>query len=160
MTPEEYNDCIDTHADGLYRFVLGIVVQKHEAQDIVQESFARLWERLHKVEEGCEKSYLFTIAHRLSIDALRKRKRKQTTSNEEAVFHATEDMSYDNSAEILRRTVEALPDHQRVLILLRDYEGYPYHEIAQITNLTESQVKINIYRARLTLKKQLAGVNR
>ncbi len=59
---------------------------------------------------------------------------------------------YSDLNEILHSAIERLPDQQRTSLLLRDYEGYSYKEIGEITGQTEAQVKINIYRGRLALK--------
>jgi RNA polymerase sigma-70 factor (ECF subfamily) len=59
---------------------------------------------------------------------------------------------YSDLNEILHLDLERLPENQKSLILLRDYEGYSYKEIGDITGLTEAQVKINIYRGRVALR--------
>ncbi|MCK4288370.1 MAG: RNA polymerase sigma factor, partial [Bacteroidales bacterium] len=61
--------------------------------------------------------------------------------------------------EILNNAVEKLPKIQKSVILLRDYEGYSYSEIGDITNLNESQVKVYIYRARLFLKNYIGSLD-
>ncbi|HFB61480.1 MAG TPA: RNA polymerase sigma factor, partial [Bacteroidetes bacterium] len=63
------------------------------------------------------------------------------------------DNGYSDLKEVLDKAVEQLPEIQRSVVLLRDYEGYSYREIGQITGLSESQVKVYIFRARLFLKK-------
>jgi RNA polymerase sigma-70 factor (ECF subfamily) len=64
----------------------------------------------------------------------------------------THDEQYSDLAEILNAAVKQLPDIQRSVIILRDYEGYSYQEIGDITKLSEAQVKVYIYRARVFLK--------
>ena len=66
--------------------------------------------------------------------------------------------NYTGLSEVLDEALKQLPEVQRSVILLRDYEGYAYNEIAEITNLSESQVKVYIYRGRLALKKYLGSV--
>ena len=60
--------------------------------------------------------------------------------------------------ETLHNALDQLPDIQRTVILLRDYEGYDYAEIGKITDLKESQVKVYIFRARKKLKQILVSV--
>ncbi|HEX2975422.1 MAG TPA: RNA polymerase sigma factor, partial [Bacteroidales bacterium] len=62
------------------------------------------------------------------------------------------DHGYTDLNEILHNALQRLPENQRTSILLRDYEGYSYREIGEITGMNEAQVKINIYRGRLALK--------
>jgi len=102
------------------------------------------------------KSYLFTTAYHLMIDLLR-REKKQGNFNEvkqEDIMHTSQ---YSDLGEVLERGLEMLPDIQKSVILLRDYEGYSYEEIGQITELNESQVKVYIFRARLFLKNYIGS---
>jgi RNA polymerase sigma-70 factor (ECF subfamily) len=59
---------------------------------------------------------------------------------------------YTDLNEILHKALDLLPEQQKSSVMLRDYEGYSYKEIGEITGLSEAQVKINIYRGRVALK--------
>lgn len=78
MTVAEYEKCVQTLSDNLYRFALKSLRDEDQAKDIVQESFLRLWENREAVLDGKEKSYLFTIAYRLIIDQVRHIRRYTT----------------------------------------------------------------------------------
>ena len=158
MTASEYDACVAKYADHLYRFALKSLRDSDQAKDIVQESFLRLWENRESVFSGKEKSYLFTIAYRLIVDDVRFAKRYG--SNENLSMHADEQgrQGYDNLGEVVQRYVDRLPPRQKTLILLRDYEGYSYREIAEMTSLTETQVKVYIFRARVTLRKEIGDI--
>ncbi|MGW8317356.1 MAG: RNA polymerase sigma factor, partial [Bacteroidales bacterium] len=67
---------------------------------------------------------------------------------------------YSDLQEILERALENLPGDQRAVVMLRDYEGYAYREIAEITGLNESQVKVYIYRARVYLKNYIGSLEK
>ena len=67
--------------------------------------------------------------------------------------------SYSDIQEVLHNALATLPEVQRNVILLRDYEGYSYQEIGKITGLSESQVKVYIFRGRTALKKQLKNID-
>ena len=128
-----------------------------EAEDVVQDSFARVWERRKQVEYDKAKSYLFTTAYHLIVDLSRKR-RQETT--EEVLFQVPDkNTTYPDVNEILHKAVDTLPEAQRTAVLLRDYEGYSYQEIGDITGQTEAQVKINIFRARTTLRNMLQSMD-
>lgn len=151
MTLAEYNHAVDLHADGIYRFALKHLRDEDVAKDVVQESFARLWMKVDQVEAAKVKSYLFTTAHHIMVDEVRKGKR--STRMEE--HH--EDLRYTGQSqpdlkEILEAGLATLPATQRSVVLLRDLEGYSYDEIAELTGLSESQVKVYIYRGRTALK--------
>jgi RNA polymerase sigma-70 factor (ECF subfamily) len=97
------------------------------------------------------KTYLFTTAYHTLIDHLRKEKRYLDYEGY-AGLEPAHDKQYSDLQEILHRAVQQLPDDQRAVVMLRDYEGYSYQEISEITGLSESQVKVYIYRARVFLR--------
>ncbi len=152
MTISEYNSCVDDHSDGVFRFILKSIKESEVANDIVQDSFMKLWIKRKDVGASKGKSYLFTTAYHTMIDHIRKN-RRNVSLEESYDIHDESDTGYNDLKEILNVAVEKLPEIQRSVILLRDYEGYSYEEIGEITNLNESQVKVYIYRARLFLKK-------
>lgn len=152
MTTRDYNACVDAHADGVYRFILHNTRDKEFAQDIVQDAFEKMWIHVENIQADKAKSYLFTTAYHTMLDKLRRTRRQGNWDEvrEEAVSHQQE--HYSGIREILREALDKLPEVQRTVVLLRDYEGYTYEEIGEITGLTPPQVKVYIYRARLSLK--------
>ena len=157
MTIAEYNKTIDDHADGLYRFILKNISDSENARDIVQDSFEKLWTRVSFVESGKGKSYLYTTAYHTMIDMIRKNKKMHDFDIEKHDSHIRSE-PYTGLSEILEEAVSRLPADQRTVVLLRDYEGYRYDEIAHITGLTESQVKVYIFRARMFLKNYIGSI--
>ena len=151
MTVEEYNISVDNHSDGIYRFILGNIKDSDTARDIVQDSFEKLWKKLDQVSFESVKSYLFTTAYHTMIDYTRKSSRIASLENFDT-DHLIHSKQYDDLQEILHKALDKLPEVQRSVILLRDYEGYSYQEIGEITGLSESQVKVYIYRGRVYLK--------
>ncbi len=151
MNVNEYNRCVDETADGLYRFLLKNTKESALAEDLVQEAFMRLWEKHGNIPAEKGKAWLFTTAYHAMVDHFRKNNRMEPmdkgTERENKVEHG-----YSDLKEILDKAVEKLPAMQRSVLLLRDYEGYSYREIGEITGLNESQVKVYIFRARLFLK--------
>lgn len=158
MNRAQYNRCVDQYADGLYRFVLASLRNREEAEDVVQDCFARVWEHRGSVEPAKAKSYLFTTAHHLIIDTTRKRRQETTL---ETLFQLPDSNpnSYPDVNQILDKAVAKLPEAQRAAILLRDYEGYSYQEIGEITGQNEAQVKVNIFRARTALRNVIKSMD-
>jgi RNA polymerase sigma-70 factor (ECF subfamily) len=156
MTVEEYNRAVDTHADNLYRFVLKNLRDEHFARDIVQDTFEKLWVKLESVSSLKVKTYLFTSAYHTMIDYIRKEKRyaEAEPAETDGFQHAE---GYSDLQEVLERAVANLPEDQKAVVMLRDYEGYSYREISEITGLSESQVKVYIYRARVYLKSYIGS---
>ncbi len=151
MELAEYNRAVDLHADGLYRFALKHLRDTEEAKDVVQESFARLWQRLEQVDGAKAKSYLFTTAHHLLVDEARKRQRTGRMEEHHEYLQAGT-MAPPDLKAVLDDALATLPEVQRSVVLLRDLEGYSYEEIAETTGLNLGQVKVYIYRGRVALK--------
>ncbi len=151
MTVKEYNKSVEDFADSVYRFILGNLKDEARSSDIVQDSFERLWRNVAEIEFVVVKSWLFSTAYHIMIDILRKESRmtKLELSHEIDLIH---ELQYSDLDEILHKALDNLPEQQKTSVLLRDYEGYSYKEIGEITGLSESQVKINIYRGRVSLK--------
>jgi RNA polymerase sigma factor (sigma-70 family) len=159
MTVNEYNNCVNQYADGVFRFILKNIKDEDKAKDIVQDAFEKLWIKLSDIDAATVKSYLFTIAYNGMVDAIRREKFvgdiESVKDNNFITFN-----NYNDVKEILHEALSKLNDIQRAVILLRDYEGYNYNEIGKITGLSESQVKVYIYRARVILKEYIGNLYR
>ncbi len=158
MTAAEYNVCVDKYADSLFRFVLKNIKDRDSARDIVQDTFEKVWLKVDKVEFEKAKSYLFTTGYHTLIDKIRKE--KQVIPLED--YHEEKMHSHNRFSDVrkvLDKALNTLSEIQRSVVLLRDYEGYSYEEIGEITGLNESQVKVYIYRARLALKSYLVRID-
>jgi len=147
----DYNLCVETHADGVYRFVLKHIRDKDIAKDIVQDSFEKMWRKLDTIDATKSKTYLFTTAYHTLVDHTRKSAKSAKMQEADLSTHS-HSSQYSDLKEVLNRGLEQLPEIQKTVLLLRDYEGYNYEEIGSITNLSESQVKVYIFRARTFLK--------
>jgi RNA polymerase sigma factor (sigma-70 family) len=157
MTVSEYNSCVDAYADGLYRFILKHIKDKDIAKDIVQDTFEKVWLKHEGIDAAKSKSYLFTVGYHTLVDYTRRAK-KQTTFDEVDFNAHKHEKQYSDLKEILNAGLEQLPEIQKTVLLLRDYEGYDYAEIGNITNLSESQVKVYIFRARTFLKNYIGKI--
>ncbi len=156
MTEREYNECVNLYADNVYRFILKNLGHMEDAKDVVQGAFEKLWISRDKVENEKSKSYLFTIAYNQMIDHIRKNKR--ITLKEDFTDSAKGAVSQKHDTKrILNEALAKLSEQQRSLVLLKDYEGYSYEEIGQITSLNESQVKVYLHRARLQLREYIVS---
>ena len=152
MTVAEYNHSVSEYADRLYRFVLKNIKEENSAQDIVQDTFTKLWEKHENVNFSKVRSYLFTAAYHTLVDYTRKKKNLVEIEELNSMALTHETGNFDLKAN-LDKALAQIPEIQRTVILLRDYEGYNYDEIGEITGLSASQVKVYIYRGRLALRK-------
>ena len=147
----------------LYRLALRITLNPAEAEDIVQETMIKVWNRREQWEqiESIE-AFFLTICRNLSLDKMRNME-NQNQSLEEADNDAP-DHSYSSNPEeqamqqdrieLIRRLINQLPEKQRSVMQLRDFEGKSYKEIAAIMSISEEQVKINIFRARQAIRQK------
>lgn len=159
MTIQEYNISVKTYSDDVYRFVLSNMKYKEDAQDIVQNAFEVLWLNRDQVDAAKAKSYLFTVAYRKVVDLVRRRQRVALTDQIPEALVGSELTPSRELKQVLHKVLDTLPDTQKQLILLRDYEGCSYEELSSITGMNESQVKVYLHRARTQLKKSLISVN-
>ncbi|MCX8079803.1 MAG: RNA polymerase sigma factor [Bacteroidia bacterium] len=158
MTISEYNQCVDLYSDGLYRFALSLVKLEQDAEDVVQDCFEKMWKKHDEVSFVKAKSYLFTACHHTAIDLLRRKNKliqieieKESDIQENYIqIHGKK-----NIKEVLFSLLEKLPHAQQSVLLLRDYEGYAYDEIAQITGLSVEQVRVYIFRARMKMREMI-----
>lgn len=157
MTERQYNECVTQYADNVYRFILKNLRHEEDARDVVQTAFEKLWRNRDDVDPEKSKSYLFTVAYNQMIDHLRKVKRVQLREEFRAETRV-HDKQINNTRAVLEKALARLSETQRSLVMLKDYEGYSYDEIGTIMNLSESQVKVYLHRARLQLKEYLIKV--
>lgn len=154
MTIEEYNNCVREYADNVYRFVLKNIRDEDRAADIVQDAYEKMWRHHKNVNSEKGKSYLFSTAYHVLIDHTRREKNTMRIEETDLQGYSHE-RQYSDLQEVLHQALEKLPEDQKMVVMMRDYEGYSYEEIGEITGLSESQVKVYIYRARVFLRKYI-----
>ena len=158
MTAKQYNQCVDLYADRVLRFIAKNISNKAEAKDVVQNAFEILWKNHAKIDFAKAKSYLFSVSRNNMIDGIRKMKRIEHSEilPETPVLCVTQEQT--DIKALLEQALAQLPENQRSIVLLRDYEGYAYKEIAEILNMSETQVKVYLFRARKKLKQYLGSI--
>ncbi len=152
----------------LYRLALRITLNPAEAEDIVQDTMIKIWNRREQWDdiESIE-AFSLTICRNLALD------RTKLAENQNAQLdegHDPPDSSNTSNPEeqamqrdrinLVRRLIDQLPEKQRSCMQLRDIEGKSYKEIADVMNITEQQVKINIFRARQAIKQKFTDTEK
>ncbi|NPD92540.1 RNA polymerase sigma factor [Xylanibacter muris] len=149
----------------LYQLALRITLNDAEAEDVVQETMIKVWNRRDSWEtiESIE-AFCLTICRNLSLDKIRKTENQNLSLDNNADNSFPADNSYSSNPEeqtvqqdrlqLVRTLIGQLPEKQRSVMQLRDFEGKSYKEIAQILEISEDQVKVNLFRARQTIKKK------
>ena len=159
MDRNQYNQCVELYADRLFRFAFASLRNREQAEDVVQESFARVWEKAETVDFAKAKSYLFTTAHHAMVDEVRHKQHFASMESAPVEDLKSTPAAYPDVNDVLHKALAILPETQRHALLLRDYEGYSYQEIGDITGMSEAQVKVSIFRARTALKNKLKSID-
>ena len=147
--------------DVLYRLALRITLKHEEAEDIVQDTLIKVWNKRDEWENIVSmEAYCLTICRNLALDKMKLRANQNESienihlDTPDQGGNPYEQMQQKDRIDLVRRMVNALPEKQRSCIQLRDFEGKPYKEIAEILGITEEQVKVNIFRGRQAIKKR------
>jgi RNA polymerase sigma factor (sigma-70 family) len=154
----EYNTIVNEHSNNLFGYAMNFLRDREDAEDIVQDVFEKLWVNRGKVEPTKAKSWMFTTAHNAMIN-FSTRKSRMSFYDEMERFEKGEIIPNSFEAnEVVNRAVSILPPIQKSIVILRDLEGYSYEEVGEILDLSESQVKVYLFRGRRKIKKQLKGL--
>lgn len=146
----------------LYRLALRITMSREEAEDIVQDTLMKVWDKRDSWQdiESIE-AFSMTICRNLALDATKRAARSdesldQTDIGPRASALATPDEKAEqrDMVDMIRRIIDGLPEKQKTCMQLRDFEGKSYKDIATVLSITEEQVKVNIYRARQAVKQK------
>ena len=145
----------------LYRLALRITLNTAEAEDIVQETLIKVWNRRDSWDQIDNiEAFCFTVCRNLSLDSIKRHDNQNKTLDDKGSDQI--DTSNDpfrqtivnDQMDMVRQIVDSLPEKQRSCIQLRDFEGKTYKDIALILGITEEQVKVNIFRARQAIKQR------
>jgi RNA polymerase sigma factor (sigma-70 family) len=147
LKEKEFNIVVEQTSQRIYRFVFKNLKSDADTKDVVQETYIKFWTKKDSLDKEKVTAWLFTTAYRTMIDFIRKR--KPHFDIEEEVITAT---GYSDSTKMIHHYLDLLSPVFKSTILLRDIEGYSYEEIGNVLNLSESQVKVYLFRARKKLK--------
>jgi len=160
LKKHEYNFVIDELSAQLYRYAFHFLRNQEDAKDIIQDVFEKMWLNRKTIELETVKPWLYRCTHNAMINFIAKKSRTSYMSNQELPKTTSPFDSSFESMQVVDRMVSILPPTQKSIILLRDIEGYTYKEIGLILDLSASQVKVYLFRARMKIKKQLIGLNK
>ena len=145
----------------LFRLALRITLNRVEAEDIVQDTLIKVWDRRFEWESiDSIEAFSLTVCRNLSLDRLRKKENSNDSLEDVniaepvASSNPQDRMIQEDRVSLVRQIIDSLPEKQRSCMQLRDFEGKSYKEIAQVLDITEEQVKVNIFRARQMFKQK------
>jgi RNA polymerase sigma-70 factor (ECF subfamily) len=163
-----FEQLIEIHQRSVIGTVAKMLGNPSEAEDISQQVFIRVWKSAARYEPQAKfTTWLFTITRNLVFNEVRRRQRKPTVSvqeREETTHRVVEDAQGSSPDEDLLRSemeaaidraIEALPEKQRLAVVLRRYEEMPYEEIGVVLSMSVPAVKSLLFRARTQLKESL-----
>ena len=165
MQEISFRDDILPLKDKLFRLALRITFDRAEAEDVVQDTMIRVWNKREEwTQFGSIEAYCLTVAKNLAIDRSQKKEAQNVEltpeMEEESEISGPYDQLVNNERmSIIHRLINELPEKQRLIMQLRDIEGERYKEIAKILNLTEEQVKVNLFRARQKVKQRYLEID-
>ncbi len=164
---EAFEELFERHRTLVYRFAYQMVPRRDDAEDIVQEAFVRAYQNLDRYRDEAKfTTWLLRIVTNLCTDQARMNQRRHTLEQKEAnrqldwmtvgsFENAQENLEEAQRHSTLRRALNALPEHHRAAIVLRDLEEREYPEIAKILGCTVGGAKLRVLRARRALKQRL-----
>lgn len=148
-------------SDRLYRLALRITMNKAEAEDVVQDTLLKVWEcrenwnRINNLE-----AFAVATCRNRALDVVKRAGRDTVNLDEMAHFSSQtphEQLEAREEISLVRRLMDSLPEVQRTIMLLRDIEGKTYQEIAQTLDISETQVKVYLHRARTKIKEWITN---
>lgn len=144
----------------LFRFASRLLQNIPEAEDVIQEVFIRLWNRrdgLHQYRNL--EAFAMTITKNLCLDRLKSKRNKsdEFTEKHEKTDSITpyDHLEMTDSYKKINFIIGQLPDQQRMIIQLRDVEGYEYKEIEEITGMNQNAIRVNLSRARKQVRETM-----
>lgn len=158
MNLKEYNQAVEKYSKRLYSFIVRTTWNEQNAKDLVQDTFLKLWENREKVINEKVKSWLFTVAHNLTINFVKKHSRQDIVDDYRLERGENSGKRFEHQ-DLINKCLEELSPQQKNIVLLRDLEGYNYKEIGEIMNLNESQVKVYLFRARKKMKDMIKDLS-
>lgn len=165
MTQQEFKTYILPIKNKLFRFSYNIVNDEVEAEDVVQEVFIKLWKQRDNMDQiNNVEAWCMRVTRNLSIDKIRSKHHRTEGFQEGFDMKDDAPSPYQETAgsdlfSKIKNLMQRLPEKQRMVMELRDIEGFSYQEVADALEISLDQVKVNIYRARLAMRKELETLN-
>ncbi len=152
MTPERFYEMIKPFSEKLYGFAFRMLGNRDDTKDALQDVLLKLWKMRFEIDTGRVESLAMTIMKNVCIDRLRQR--KKTNGHSSGIADGKEYIINYDEKDLVKRVSEEiknLPEMQRVIIDMKDIQGYSYEEISEITGQNINAIRVNVSRARKKL---------
>jgi RNA polymerase sigma-70 factor (ECF subfamily) len=157
LTKKQYNRAVEAYSGQIYRYALRFLKDAAFADDMVQDVFLKLWQNRNSVDPDKVRAWLFATAHNRLINFTKRESRQEPLAEKHPERGQNDDHRFEWQ-DLLDHCLDRLPPLQKSILLLRDLEGYNYKEIGEMLELSDSQVKVYLFRARKAMKEQLKGI--
>lgn len=170
---EAYEELVKSHYTIVYNIALRMLSNTHDASDLAQEVFIKIFKSIKNFEgKSSFKTWIYRITINLCYDEYKKKKHISIVSYDEQIENKNDDYGIQTNNEIktpekslldseikgvLNDAINKLPKNLKIVVVLRDIQGFSYEEIAQILKCPQGTVKSRINRAREYLRKELSG---
>ncbi len=156
----EYRQWVTEYQDQAWTLARYILKDASEAEDATQEAFVKLWNNRNAIDKDRIKPWLMRVTRNHCLDRLRRRRPEQEFVEYQAVEEhgPMKDAERGELGGFLKGAIAALKEPYRTLVVLRDIQQHSYEEVAGVTELSLSQVKVYLHRARKQLREQLAEI--
>lgn len=151
---QEYNKAVQDYTKNIFRFLYKAIRDEEAVNDLVQDCYLKLWQHRASVDPLKVKAWLFSVAYHAMCSHLKMASRRVPLQESGPLQPVYQQHGWD-TREILEKILNELPPLQKSVLLLRDLEGYEYKEIGEILSLSESQVKVYLFRARQRVKESI-----
>ncbi len=163
MQYKVFNDRILPLKDKFFRLALSITGNRQDAEDIVQDALLHVlnkqdhWHTINNIE-----AYCFRAIRNLSLDALALKDRQTGSIPENIEYpdvkNVEEQLSANEEMKLIHELIDQLPEKQKTIMQLRDIEGLSYKEISEVMEISEEQVKVNLFRTRQKIKEHFMAI--
>lgn len=159
MNSEQLNIEFLKVKDAAYRYVVSLLHNPTEAEDLVQDLYEKLWRRRLLLRQSGFRSLALTSARNLALDRLRERERRRiVTDIDEAVGEGVELGVQSDEVAIIRSIISSLPDREREVIHLRDVEAMEFADIAEVVGSNVAAVRMAHSRARQRVREEFTKI--
>lgn len=158
----KFNTLVKRYEDEVYTLALYLLRDRGEAEDVAQETYIKLWEKLERVERKQARAWLMRVTRNACLDRLRRRQLEGDMIVDPVLYERRQEpentLIEEQNSNWIRRAIENLNEPYRSLIVLRDIQQNSYSEIALVLELSLDQVRVYLHRARQQLKARLQEV--
>jgi RNA polymerase sigma-70 factor (ECF subfamily) len=160
MTVEKFKSELLPKKNKLFRLALFLLKNREEAEDTVQEIYLKLWDMRDSLNKYSNmEAVMMTMTKNRCLDKLKTKREKFGSFNEEInkqpLINPMEQSIQKDMIKQVKELMERLPEQQKTILHLRDVEGYEYKEIKEITGFELNYIRVNLSRARKSIKESL-----